>query len=218
MNALFSKYTNNTRSRLLMPGIIGGVVLLLLQGWLFSTGSAHPVRQIPTGSVPTVTGTPSGATVIVLDSEQGYANLRSGPGTAGYEVVGVLTEGAQVPALGRSLGGDWYQVAYPGIPGGVGWIWKDLVELRGTVPIIEPPPTPTPKVTATINPTLAAQFLIDVPPTRLPTFTAPPPIVIPTFTENTGAMVSGRVPMGLVIIGLASLGIFGLLISLIRGR
>ena len=51
----------------------------------------------------------------------------------------------------------------------------------GPLPIVEPPPSPTPQYTATIDPTLAAQFVITIQPTRLPTFTEPAPIVIPTI-------------------------------------
>lgn len=173
--------------------------------------------QLPTGSVPTVTGTPVGALAIIIDNEQGFANVRSGPGTVGYEIVGVLVTGIQVPALGRSPGGDWIQIGYPGVPGGVAWIWKDLVEVRGNLPIVEPPPTPTPRVTPTIDPTLAAQFLVDVPPTRLPTFTAPVPISIPTFSSEAAVTQPSRVPMGLIIVVLAVLGVLGLLLSFVRG-
>jgi hypothetical protein len=54
--------------------------------------------------------------------------------------------------------------------------------------------------------------------TRLPTFTEPPPLEIPTFTspdENGGV---GGIPVGLFIIGLGSLGIFLGVIALISGR
>ncbi|MBN2547651.1 MAG: SH3 domain-containing protein [Anaerolineales bacterium] len=179
---------------------------------------AEEQAQIPTVAIPTVTGTPVGAIALVLDSELGYANLRAGPSTYDYEIVGVLTEGSQVPAIGRSPGGQWIQVVYPGVVGGVAWINADLVEVRGTLPIVEPPPTPTPRVTATIDPTLAAQFLVDVPSTRLPTFTAPGPISIPTYTDEPTQAVAERVPTGLVIVILATLGIFGLFITLLRGR
>jgi len=121
---------------------------------------ANQPAQLPTGSVPTVTGTPVGALALVLDNEQGFVNVRAGPHAVAYEIVGVLVSGQQIPALGRSPGGEWIQVAYPGVPGGVAWIWSDLVEVRGTLPVIEPPPTPSPQITATIDPTLAAQFLV----------------------------------------------------------
>ncbi|MEW5868307.1 MAG: SH3 domain-containing protein [Chloroflexota bacterium] len=179
---------------------------------------AEFAAQIPTVAIPTVTGTPVGAIATVLDSEQGFINVRSGPSSVYYDIVGMLTEGAQVPALGRSPGGEWIQIAYPGVPGGVAWIWKDLVSVQGSLPVVDTPPTPTPRVTATIDPTLAAQFLVDVPPTRMPTFTEPAPISMPTFSANDPITSSGRVPMGLVIVGMAVIGLFGTLISFLRGR
>ncbi|MCC7130567.1 MAG: hypothetical protein IT297_09240 [Anaerolineae bacterium] len=191
------------------------VLLVMLITW---GDNLNANAQIPTGSIPTVTGTPFGAIAIVLDNEQGFINVRGGPNAAAYDIVGVLVEGSQVPALGRSPGGEWIQIAYPGVPGGVAWVWSDLLEVRGALPVIEPPPTQTPRVTATIDPTLAAQFLVEVPPTRLPTFTEPPPLVQPTFPVDAPIATQGKVPMGLVIIGMAIIGIFGTLLSLLRGR
>jgi hypothetical protein len=97
----------------------------------------------------------------------------------------------------------------------VAWVWSDLVEVRGSLRVVEPPPTPTPAMTATIDPTLAAQFLVEVPPTRLPTFTEPPPISQPTMPVDAPIATSGRVPIGLIIIGLAVVGLFGTLVSLL---
>jgi hypothetical protein len=73
-------------------------------------------------------------------------------------------------------------------------------------------------VTATIDPTLAAQFLVELPPTRMPTFTPAPPLVIPTFPPDQPVSTPGRVPMGLLIIGMAVVGLFGAFISFLRGR
>lgn len=136
----------------------------------------------------------------------------------GYDIIGVLVIGQRVPAIGRTTVGEWIQIAYPGVPGGVAWIYKDLVELQGNVPIVEPPPTQTPRTTPTIDPTLAAQFLVEIPPTRLPTYTAPPPLVLPTFVDESLVGNPTRLPMGLIIIGMAVVGLFGVLISLLRGR
>lgn len=172
--------------------------------------------QIPTVSIPTVTGTPPGAIAIVT-MEQDQINVRSGPSTD-YPTVGVLIAGQQVPALGRSIGGDWVQIAYPGVAGGVAWVYSPLVDLQGSVPVVAPPPTPTPRTTPTVDPTLAAQFIIDIPPTRLPTFTPPGPLVLlPTPSSGPAGAVT-RVPMGLVIVGMGVIGMFGLLISFLRGR
>ena len=177
---------------------------------------ANPQVQIPTVAIPTVTGTPLG-TMATAGSDQDQINVRAGPSTD-YPIVGVLIAGQQVPALGRSVGGLWIQIDYPGVSGGVAWVYAPLVDVSGNLPIVEPPPTPTPRTTPTIDPTLAAQFIVEIPPTRLPTFTAPPPLVIPTFLPEENSTNPAGVPMGFVIIGLGVIGLFGTLISFLRGR
>jgi hypothetical protein len=208
--------------RILLTNKIRSVFVLLILFLVvlaqFNLARADLPAQIPTGSIPTVTGTPVGALAIVLANEQGFINVRAGPSTVAYDIVGVLVEGSQVPAIGRSPGGDWVEVAYPGVTGGVAWIWSDLVEVRGSLPVIEPPPTQTPRVTATIDPTLAAQFLVEVPPTRLPTFTEPPPLSKPTIPVDAPIASQGRLPIGLIIIGMAVIGLFGIVISFLRSR
>ncbi len=203
------------QKRLILATAIFAVMALF---WLPVTGYADELAQIPTGSIPTVTGTPVRAVITVLDNEQGYINVRAGPSTVAYEIVGILVSGQQAPALGRSPGGDWIQVAYPGVPGGVAWVYSDLVLVKGSLPVVEPPPTPTRQITATIDPTLAAQFLVEIQPTRLPTFTEPASYVTPTLPADAPIASSGRVPMGLIIIGLAIIGIVGMLISFLSGR
>jgi hypothetical protein len=97
-------------------------------------------------------------------------------------------------------------------------VYSPLVSVSGSIPIVEPPPTPTPRTTPTVDPTLAAQFILELPPTRLPIFTAPPPLVIPTFANQPPQTVPGSIPMGIVVIGMAVLGFFGILISFLRGK
>jgi len=182
----------------------------------FKFAKATNDYQIPTVSVPTVTSSPGGATAIVT-LEQEQINVRSGPNT-NYPVVGVLIAGQRIPAIGRSIGGDWVQIVYPGVPGGVAWVYSPLVIIEGSLPLVEPPPTPTPKTTPTIDPTLAAQFIVEVPPTRLPTFTAPPPLIIPTHEAIELNQPLRNIPMGLIVIGLGIIGLFGVLISFLQGR
>ena len=203
------------------PFVIGAMFviilgfLLLVPDW---SAEAGDVQQQPTGSIATVTSTPSGPLVIV-NPDQDQINIRGGPGTD-YPALGVVIAGQELVALGRSAQGLWIMVRYYGVAGDIGWVYAPLVSApTGNLPIIEPPPTPTPLTTPTINPTLAAQFIIEVPPTRLPTFTPPPPIIYPT--QGPEAIVdgeSGGIPMGLLIIGLAVLGMFGGLVSVLRGR
>jgi hypothetical protein len=178
---------------------------------------ARPPLQQPTVEIPTVTSTPGGPTVVV-NPDQEQINVRAGPGTD-YPLLGVLIAGQEVFARGRSPQGLWIQIVYFGVPGDVAWVYAPLVSApTGDLPIIEPPPTPTPRVTPTIDPTLAAQFIVEVPPTRLPTFTPPPPLVIPTFPAQPSPEGSTAIPMGMLIIGLGVLGIFGAMISLLRGQ
>lgn len=177
---------------------------------------ADHLGQIPTVAIPTVTSTQSNAIAIVT-LEQDQINVRSGPSTD-YPIIGVLIAGQRIAALGRSVGGDWVQIAYPGVEGGTAWVYSPLVTLEGSPPLVEPPPTPTPKTTPTIDPTLAAQFIIDIPPTRLPTYTPPPELVLPTFTTEAQSTGTGRIPMGLVIIGLGVVGLFGTIISYLGSR
>ena len=174
--------------------------------------------QQPTGSVPTVTGTPIGPFITVFSNPEPQINVRSGPSTYKYPPIGVLLNGETAPALGRSPGGDWILIHYDGVTGNVGWVYAPLVKLspNANLPILEPPPTPTPPTTPTIDPTLEAKFIHEFTPTRLPTFTPPGPLVIPTY-ESAGPRTGG-VPVGLAIVLLALIGGFGTLISFLRGR
>ena len=192
--------------------LVGGIL-----GIVFSVPASERVyAQQPTGAVPTVTGTPSGARVTV-NLDQDFVNVRSGPSSYFYPRVGVLLAGQSAPALGRSPGGDWIQIGYTGAPGNVGWVYAPNVSLlsAGFLPDVEAPPTPTPLATPTIDPTLAAAFIVAETPTRLPTFTPPAPLSIPTFVDETTENAS-RIPMGLVIFGLMVVGILGALISMSR--
>lgn len=192
-------------------------IFSLLAAPLLAPAYAAPDLQQPTVSIPTVTGTPVGAYIIV-DPSQVQVNLRSGPGTD-YPTVGVLVGGEQVPAKGRSVAGEWIQVFYPAVAEGVAWVYAPLVALFGTAQlgIVEPPPTPTPRVTPTIDPTLAAQFMLEVPATRMPTFTPPEPLEIPVF-DQAGTGRVGGVPVGMLITGVGLMGLFAAAVSYLRER
>jgi hypothetical protein len=175
------------------------------------------LEQQPTVAVPTVTGTAVGPYIVVVADPEEQINVRSGPGTD-YPKIGVLLNRQQAPALGRLPGGTWIQIVYPGVEEGVGWVYAPLTQVFGELPITEAPPTPTPRVTPTIDPTLASQFVVNLPATRMPTYTPPPQLVIPTFPAEDISTGTGGLPMGFVISGLAVLGFFGLVLSLLRRR
>ena len=196
------------------------VILIVLSMWSWVNTSSAPLPVFAQGA--TVTDTPTsapavGMTITVTTTTEDHANVRTGPGSAIYPVVGTLPVGATAPALGRSPGGDWVQIEFPSAPGGKGWVYTALVTVSpGTLPIIEPPPTPLPPPTSTIDPTLAAQFNQVPTATRLPTFTPPPVLVAPIYTDSPSAGTNLPIPAGVIILSLGSLGLIGLLFSINR--
>jgi hypothetical protein len=173
--------------------------------------------QQPTGSIPTVTGTPMGP-YITVNLDLDFINVRSGPSEYFYPKIGILMRGQIAPALGRSPGGNWIQVYYLGVPGNVGWIYAPNVSLTssGFLPLVEAPPTPTPPATSTINPTLESAYIQPQTPTRLPTFTPPAPVENPVFADISSN--PSRVPLGLIVLSLAFVGMLIAVISFLRGR
>lgn len=200
---------------------LGIVTLLVLAGifCLTSLPSQKADAQQPTGSIPTVTGTPPGPYVTVYTSytsQDQIVGVYAGPDSEFYAQIGILTSGETVPALGISEDNEWIQILYPGVPGGKGWVWGRHVELRGgELSIVQSPPTATPRTTPTIDPTYAAAYGLNLVPSPQPTFTAPAALNIPTFTENTSA--SSKVPYGLIIVGLILVGVLGAIVSFVRG-
>lgn len=204
------------KKRLLITTLYIILGLSLIIG-LFLFQNLHvALAQFPTVSIPTVTSSPRGPYVIVklITTVNDPINVRAGP-NALTEQIGVLLVGQEANAIGQY--GDYIQIEYPGGPGSKGWVYASYVDLiGGPLPLVEPPPTSTPQTTKTIDPTLAAQFIITAQPSRLPTYTEPPPLSIPTFVIEEGATAPGGIPMGFIIIGLGGLGIFIGLIALLR--
>ncbi len=196
---------------------ITGVTLL----GLFSPNASRAFAQQPTGSVPTVTGTPEGPFVRVDPSIQ-QIRVYAGPSSLGeYPAIGVLLANETAPALARAQGKlDWIQIYYPGVPGSTGWVWSIYTNLSpgADLKVIDAPATPTPLATPTINPTLVAAFIGQQTPTRLPTFTPPPPIDLPLFTDTDPNSQTTGVPTGLLILSLGLFGFFGVVLSYLRGR
>jgi hypothetical protein len=194
--------------------ILVGICLLAVLAAM-PAGRTNVSAQQPTGSIATVTGTPTGPIITVTNAEQ--INVRSGPNQRAYPIIGFLYPLQQAAALGRSPGGDWIEIYFPGVTGDVGWVYAPLVSLSpGFLPIVEPPPTPTPQTTATLDPTLVAAYTTPIIPTRMPTFTEPPPLAVPSFDDPATTNSPGGVPAGLVIFGLAFIGGFGIIALYLR--
>ena len=195
--------------------LIFAVVLpILLMGFVNYTESGDYSFQQPTIAIPTVTGTPQGVMAYVDLNTEDPINVRSGPGVF-YDEIGVLLPGESVPVIGRSAGGDWLLVEYPGVKEGSGWIYSPLVSISpGELQIIEPPSTPTPEVTETIDPTLAAQFVTTPVSTNLPTYTPAPPQNVPVYSDEVSSGFSQHLPIGLIILIVGGLGVLIAVISL----
>jgi hypothetical protein len=186
---------------------------------LFDPGNPSVLAQQPTGSIATVTGTPSGP-VITVDQSIPVIRVYAGPSSFDYPSIGVLLGNETAPALGRADGReDWILIRYPGVLNAIGWVYGPYVKLSpgALLPLVEVPATPTPFSTPTIDPTLEAAFIGQQTPTWLPTFTPPAPLDLPLFTESPTTAPT-NIPTGLLILSLGLFGFFGAMISYLRGR
>jgi uncharacterized protein YraI len=148
-----------------------------------------------------------------------FANLRSGPNAVFYPLIGSLTTGQRVPALGKSKGSGWIQIKYVAVPSGVAWVSMDYVVLRlgaADLPILEAPPVPTIPYANTVDPTLAFAFAANY-STRLPTYTSAPLYTTPS-PPPVDEKSSGGFPMAVLILILLTLGGFSGLFSAALGR
>ena len=207
------------RSAKFRVGVLLVAVITVVVMGLFVPAEYSVLAQQPTGSIPTVTGTAEGPTIRV-DPSLKHINVHAGPSSFDYPAIGILLANETAPALARAEGrDDWIQIYYPGVPGSVGWVYALYVRISpgAILPRIEVPATPTPFSTPTINPTLEAAFVGQQTPTRLPTFTPPPALEVPSFTDETNTQSRG-IPTGLLIVSLGLFGFFGAVISYLRGR
>jgi uncharacterized protein YraI len=189
-----------------------GIVLFaaLLAGLLGVSFRTEVLAQEPT---------PTSSDVFITVTNIDQVNVRSGPSTVLYGIIGYMQPGQTAKALGVSPGRDWVQIVFPSGPGGVGWIYTSLISVSsGNLQVVEPPPTPTPLTTPTIDPTLEAAYIFEPTVTRMPTFTPPAPLEIPHFTAVPPTNTKNGVPMGAFVLTTGVLGVLGYLISLLRRR
>ena len=168
-------------------------------------------------STPTGGGIPQPYITNTYTTEP-FVNVRAGPSSVYYgDPIGELPIGATANALAITAGHDWIEISYASGPNGVGWVYAPFVTLTGAPPIIEPPPTFTPISISTLDPALIGTFTVKATETRLPTFTPPAPLTIPTFTD-TPIDTSTHFPYGTVIISLGVVGLLGIVISIVMRR
>jgi hypothetical protein len=193
-------------------------LIILFCFWIFSASTSTIVLAQESTDTPPADFSSTGIFITVI-TEEPQINVRMGPSSSIYPIVGTLLTGTTAPAFGRSQGGDWIQIEFPGAPNNKGWVYSPLVQVSpGTLLIVEPPPTPVPPATATIDPTLAAQFTIIPTNTRPPTFTPPPALALTVYTEIPSTQSKNSVPVAAVIIALAILGVIGFMLSVFIRR
>jgi uncharacterized protein YraI len=176
------------------------------------SGTTVSARQAET---PTLTPRPETALITVTYLEA--INVRAGPNSVYYPVVGSLPVDSVAQAVGRSKAGEWIKIMFPEANdgSGYGWVYAPLVTLSpGFLPVVEPPPTAVPAYVRTIDPSFVASLQPPPTATRPPTYTAPPLLVIPTY-ENPGSD-DGGISTGIIVILLGGLGVAGLLVATLR--
>ncbi|MGA7194983.1 MAG: hypothetical protein WBW94_15255 [Anaerolineales bacterium] len=190
-------------------------IIAFILGLIFAIPSAASVRAqaVSTQTVPN-----SQPFITNTYTTEPFVNVRAGPSSVYYgSPIGELPVGATAPALAITSGHEWIEISFASGPNGVGWVYAPFVTLTGTPPIIDMPPTFTPIVAATLDPTLIATLSLKPTETRLPTFTPPAPLVVPTFTDAPVENLP-HFPFGIVIISLGIAGLLGIIISVVSRR
>jgi hypothetical protein len=98
-------------------------------------------------STATFTLTPT----IPMVSVSSLTNCRSGPGAA-YEILGGLKVGETAEVVGRGASNDFWIIKLPSNPAITCWLWGQYASVTGNtagMAVFNPPPTPTPRFTAT---------------------------------------------------------------------
>ncbi len=138
----------STTTRILIVVILAGALCILallcilvlgLLGVIPGLGGTEP--DVGGGAVVIPTAAP-GVPTVTADAN---VNIRSGPGTE-YAVIGILAQGTSAEVIGISPDSTWWVIRYPAGPNGQGWVAAQFVTAENTenVPVIPPPPVPTP--------------------------------------------------------------------------
>lgn len=145
------------------------------------------IRASVATATPTAQPSPT-ASGYHLTIRSTYQNIRSGPGL-NFDVIGQLPRGAGARVIGATADFSWLVIDFRGQ---WGWLAAYLVDAAGNrnlVPIILPPPSPTPPATATVAPPSSADLLIvNVYPARL---TLDQQMIVNVTVANQGLAPAG---------------------------
>jgi hypothetical protein len=115
-----------------------------VESTLAAQNSPTPAPNVMLPTDPTKAVTASLAVPTVSVSVQ--TNCRSGPGTA-YDILGILNVGQTAEMVGRSSSNDNWIIKLPSNPTVTCWLWGQYASVVGNtagLPVVDPPPTPTP--------------------------------------------------------------------------
>ncbi len=201
-----------------------------------------PVSPTAIALSPTRTPTNVGAAVIEVKDKTTPGNVRQSPDTASA-IIGQIKPGEFYPIISRS--NRWIQIKFgKPDPDTTGWVYEEIVTITGAVNSIPTPlsvpsanvdaanvqstavaitQTPGAIGTATALQRSATGVVAQGTPTLeptssgpKPTYTYPPTLVEATLAPRVSPALSGGMPPIVPIIGLAVIGLLGLLISGLR--
>jgi PKD repeat protein/uncharacterized protein YraI len=126
-------------------GLLGVVALPGMEPTVAPAATPAGDTTVPVAvvTVPVPLPTPAPGTPYVTAS--GTINIHSGPG-ANYPRIGIMAVGLSGEVVGVSPDRAWWAIKYPPGPNGQGWVAAQYVTPHDTenVPVIQPPPVPTP--------------------------------------------------------------------------
>lgn len=148
---------------ILTGGIIGGLLWLLpavVSAMPPLQFSPTPVQVVlptsnPTEAVlvtPTPTRTPTPEGPALAEALDGPTNVRSGPDVS-EERLGQIMPGEFYPIIGKTALTQWYKIQYADTPGGVAWVYGQVVNITGdieNIPEIEVSTQPTVDVNSAV--------------------------------------------------------------------
>lgn len=160
---------------------------------VISAGGFAPLPTLapPATAVPPTVALPPTPEGVTVQPKSGVLNVRAGPGT-NYDRIGQLRQSDVVQVIGVGPNLDWLVINFAG---GRGWVQASLTNVNGnlqSVPIILPPPSPTP-IPATLTPT--AQPIADVVPISV-VLNPPQPKVGQAFVASVVIQNRGGAPAG----------------------
>ncbi len=117
---------------------------------LIATSTPTENSVVPTDTLtPTITLTPTSSIPMVSVSTD--TNCRTGPDTV-YDIRGILRVGENAQVVGRNSTSDYWVIILPSNNSIICWVWGNYATVTGNtsnIPIVNPPPTPTPTITPT---------------------------------------------------------------------